>query len=109
VVGEMGRGKVEREGEGEREVDEGPVSQENRQASVSLCLIVGLFCGLLGIFCGITGLARSRSLALTRALSRSLSRARALSRMYIYTHMFTPGRRETNDGRRHISNTLATH
>ena len=109
MVGEMGRGKVEREGEGEREVDEGPVSQENRQASVSFCLIVGLFCGLLGIFCGITGLARSRSLALTRALSRSLSRARALSRMYIYTHMFTPGRRETNDGRRHISNTLATH
>jgi hypothetical protein len=38
-------------------VDEGPVCEEKKQASVSLFLIiVGLFRGLLGIFCGATGL-----------------------------------------------------
>ena len=124
-----------KEGGGGGEVDEGPVCEEKRQASVSLFLIiVGLFHGLLGIFCGTTGLSLSLgvthkrrctyrpsviylivnkllslSLSLSLSLALALALSRALSRVYIYTHMVTPGRRETNDGRGHISNTLATH
>ena len=106
-----------KEGGGGGEVDEGPVCEEKRQASVSLFLIiVGLFHGLLGIFCGTTGLSLSLgvthkrrctyrpsviylivnkllslSLSLSLALARSRSRslARSLSCIHIHTYGYT--------------------